>query len=111
MKPYRVCVLNDVPDPGTRGFCLTVDDREMAIIAVRWHGRLACYLNACPHTGVELNWQADQFFDIDETFLQCAVHGALFRPDDGYCVQGPCVGRSLTRLETTVCDGVLHVRL
>ncbi len=111
MKAYSLCRVDELPDPGTRGFGIEVDGREMAIIAVHWHGELVCYLNACPHIGVTLNWLPDQFFDSETEFLQCAMHGALFRPEDGFCVRGPCVGRSLSRLETTVREGVLHVQV
>jgi nitrite reductase/ring-hydroxylating ferredoxin subunit len=27
--------------------------------------------------------------------IQCALHGALFRIEDGYCLYGPCQGASL----------------
>lgn len=32
---------------------------------------------------------------LDGFHLLCGTHGALFRPQDGYCVSGPCVGDSL----------------
>jgi len=57
--------------------------------------QFAAYLNQCPHTGVNLNWQVDQCFDSTEQYLSCSMHGALFRPDDGVCIYGPCVGKAL----------------
>jgi nitrite reductase/ring-hydroxylating ferredoxin subunit len=40
----------------------------------------------------------------DSRHLICATHGAVYRPDDGVCVAGPCVGASLTLLPVTL-DG------
>lgn len=67
------------------------------------------YENQCPHTGVNLNWQPDQFFDIDNEFLQCSTHGALFRTSDGFCVHGPCAGDSLVPIPLKVENGSIYI--
>jgi nitrite reductase/ring-hydroxylating ferredoxin subunit len=101
-----------VGDPGSKGFEIQVADREpVRLFVVRKHGVAAAFLNRCPHTGAPLEWLPDQFLDPDTGFIQCAMHGALFRPDDGYCVRGPCVGRSLTALPLHERDGHLWVEL
>jgi nitrite reductase/ring-hydroxylating ferredoxin subunit len=56
------------------------------------------YLNRCPHTGAPLNWMPDQFLNYENDMIQCALHGALFRIEDGYCLYGPCQGESLRSL-------------
>ncbi len=66
--------------------------------------RLRAYLNRCPHLGIELNWMPGRFWDSDECFIQCATHGALFVPEDGRCIAGPCQGEALTPLEI-LCTG------
>ena len=43
------------------------------------------------------------------THVLCAAHGALFRISDGACEIGPCLGRSLTRLETQIRDGIVFL--
>jgi len=57
--------------------------------------KLVAYLNQCPHTGVNLNWQQNQCFDFTQSYLICSLHGALFQPEDGLCIAGPCCGQSL----------------
>ncbi|MGO1502642.1 MAG: Rieske (2Fe-2S) protein [Marinobacter sp.] len=69
------------------------------------------YLNQCPHMGVELNWMPGRFMDIDNLFLQCSTHGALFKPGDGECIAGPCQGDALTALDLREHQGNLEVRL
>lgn len=69
------------------------------------------YLNRCPHMGVELNWVPGRFMDLDKLFLQCSTHGALFKPQDGECIAGPCQGDALTALDLRETNGVLEVML
>lgn len=69
------------------------------------------YLNQCPHMGVELNWKPGCFMDVDNLFLQCSTHGALFKPRDGECIAGPCQGDALTELDLRETEGILEIRL
>ncbi len=62
---------------------------------VRRGGEVRAYENACPHTGATLDWVPDQFLSYDRKHILCATHGALFRLGDGYCIHGPCAGKSL----------------
>lgn len=109
---YALCRVDEIPDPGSRGFDVDIgEERAFRLFVVRKGTVLAAYQNACPHTGAPLEWLPDQFLDVDNGFIQCAIHGALFRPDDGYCLRGPCVGKRLTALRLLTKDGVLRVEL
>ncbi len=61
-------------------------------------GKLLAYKNACPHWEVELNWKADDFLNFESDHIICAVHGALFKIEDGLCIHGPCLGQKLEAL-------------
>jgi len=74
---------------------------------VRHGDRVYAYRNRCPHTGAPLDWQPDQFLDLEQMFIQCAFHGALFRIADGYCVRGPCAGQSLEAVSVRIDDGLV----
>ena len=67
-------------------------------------GEFRVFLNKCPHTGVNLNWQPNQCFDHTKEYVICSLHGALFQPEDGLCVYGPCSGQSLTMIPCIVSD-------
>ena len=109
---HDLCGLHEIDDPGTRGFEIDLDDtRSIRLFIVRRGELLAAYRNNCPHTGAPLEWLPDQSLDIDNSFIQCAIHGALFRPEDGYCIRGPCVGQSLRRLTLEVRNGRVSVSL
>jgi nitrite reductase/ring-hydroxylating ferredoxin subunit len=66
--------------------------------AIRHFGVVRGYVNRCPHTGTELDWQPGEFFDSAGLYLVCSTHGAIFEPKTGLCVAGPCRGASLEPL-------------
>lgn len=72
---------------------------------VLYDGQPRAYLNQCAHVAVELDWQPGRFFEDSGLYLICATHGAMYRPDDGYCVAGPCRGRSLQALPCREAEG------
>ena len=62
-----------------------------SLIVLRSGGRVHAFLNICPHAGRPLNWAPGRFlYSLGQ--LVCAAHGASFRPEDGYCIGGPCGG-------------------
>ncbi|MBL0140972.1 MAG: Rieske 2Fe-2S domain-containing protein [Betaproteobacteria bacterium] len=63
--------------------------------AIRHDGAARAFVNRCPHLGVELDWQAGEFFEESGLYLVCSTHGAIFEPSTGLCVAGPCQGARL----------------
>ena len=62
--------------------------------AVHWQDGVYAYINQCPHAGGPLDFEG-QIIESSGRFLMCARHGAIFEPDTGRCVGGPCKGASL----------------
>lgn len=94
-------------------FTLSVGNRgqdEQTGFVFERGGHLYAYLNRCPHLGIELNWAPGRFMDLDNCFIQCANHAALFVPENGQCIAGPCQGEALTPLEVTEDSGTVLVR-
>ena len=90
------------PDDFVEGQCKTfrIPDGvyEKEIFVVFKCNEFFAYENSCPHTGAPLDWMPDQFLNLDKTHIQCSTHHALFRVNDGFCVSGPCAGKSLKRI-------------
>jgi nitrite reductase/ring-hydroxylating ferredoxin subunit len=101
-----LCALADLADPGTRSFQVGSGDWALAGFIVRQGDRLHAYLNRCPHAGHSLNLLPHRFLNADATLLLCTSHGALFAPESGECVAGPCLGSRLTPLSIRL-DGDL----
>jgi nitrite reductase/ring-hydroxylating ferredoxin subunit len=96
--------LAEIPEPGAKGIQYATAQGEQAALLVRYAGEVRAYVNSCPHTGVTLNWADDQFFTLEEDYLQCSLHGALFQPLDGLCIHGPCCGESLKSLPVQLVE-------
>lgn len=68
----------------------SIEGQTNWLVATRYHGQPRAWLNVCPHQGRPLNWAPDKFLADDQGRLVCAAHGAVFEPDQGVCVSGPC---------------------
>jgi nitrite reductase/ring-hydroxylating ferredoxin subunit len=107
MSEIHLCALAELDDPGSRGFDIPRGEGELpySLFLVRKGDAVYAYRNSCPHTGAPLEWQPHQFLDRDHSFIECALHGALFAIADGRCLRGPCIGDHLQRLVVSVRDG------
>lgn len=111
---YAICALSDIPSQKARGFNLVrLDDAgkevPFPIVVVRWGRQVFGYLNKCPHDGVNLDWERNQFLDPNGIRLMCGKHGALFELGTGQCIEGPCKGKSLQQVALSVLDGDICV--
>jgi nitrite reductase/ring-hydroxylating ferredoxin subunit len=106
---YAICRMRDIPSQKAKGFHLMIVGEDGAarpwpIFVVRWGRQVFGYLNKCPHDGVNLDWERDQFLDPNGVRLMCGKHGSLFELGTGLGVDGPCKGRSLTPVALKVLD-------
>lgn len=77
---------------------------------VRYEGKPYAYVNQCAHIPVELDWNAGEFFNITRSLLICATHGALYAPDSGWCIAGPCKGKRLKSLNISEQNGIITLQ-
>jgi nitrite reductase/ring-hydroxylating ferredoxin subunit len=70
-------------------------------------GALVAYRNACPHMGIELDWEPRRLLSRNGHYLRCTGHGALFRVQNGLCVSGPCAGEALTAVPVRIENDVV----
>lgn len=111
---YAICSMSDIPSQKARGFQLMLVEEDGAkrpwpIVVVRWGRQVFGYVNKCPHDGVNLDWERNQFLDPNGIRLMCGKHGALFELRTGMCVDGPCKGRNLQPVALSILDGDICV--
>lgn len=104
-----LCRVQDIPDGKARGFDWPRGETKVKILVARRGDRVFGYRNACPHVGVPLEMDADDFMSVDGRYLQCSTHGAMFQVEDGMCIVGPCAGRPLRAVPVSVVDGIVSV--
>ncbi|MCP5463899.1 MAG: Rieske (2Fe-2S) protein [Deltaproteobacteria bacterium] len=80
-------------------------DREAFVF--KKDNTLYAYYNECPHIGLALDFDDNDFFSEDQTKLVCKNHGAEFNPCDGLCTMGPCADTSLKAISVAIEDGVI----
>lgn len=93
----RLCALDEIPDPGAKGFGFRQDDHLFHGFVVRSAGRLRGFIDRCPHAGLPLAMTPDRYLTREADLILCSAHGAMFRIEDGLCLGGPCAGRALER--------------
>ena len=114
----KLCRLDEIEDGQARGFtvprpesgALAGPPGDLEILVFRRGPAVHGYVNACPHIGSPLDWIPHRFMSDDGKHLHCSTHGALFRPEDGHCVSGPCEGDRLTAVSVQVRDGEVRYR-
>jgi nitrite reductase/ring-hydroxylating ferredoxin subunit len=104
-----VCRLTELERNGARAFTLGAGDWPLRGFVVHARDGVRGYVNRCPHAGHPLNLLPDRFLTSDGALILCTSHGALFEKTTGYCVAGPCAGRSLTPVALEIRDGFVLV--
>ena len=90
----RLCRLDEIEPGRARGFDPLGSGRD-TVFALRTADGPRVWADRCPHLGTPLPWRKDAYLNAAGSRVVCAAHGALFEPDSGLCVQGPCAGQHL----------------
>jgi nitrite reductase/ring-hydroxylating ferredoxin subunit len=95
----ELCAADDLADGEARLFA----HDERGVVLVRDGDAFHAYVNACPHFGIPLD--VGRGITTFRKHVLCANHYAVFRFEDGACIEGPCLGASLDRIPIVVRDG------
>ena len=98
----------DLIAPGTaRNFVLQIGEAFFHGFVVRKANDYYGYVDRCPHAGLPLAQELDDYLTPQADLISCSWHGALFQIASGRCVGGPCAGAALTPWPVTVRDGLI----
>jgi nitrite reductase/ring-hydroxylating ferredoxin subunit len=99
-----LCHSSELSEGCARGFDVFSNGSD-DIFLVKYEGKIHAWRNACPHiNGAPMAWRKDAYMNAAGTHISCHAHGALFLPDTGLCIRGPCTGEYLTEVEIGI-DG------
>ncbi|MDR2155409.1 MAG: Rieske 2Fe-2S domain-containing protein [Burkholderiaceae bacterium] len=88
-------------------FDVVYDGQICRAFAIRFDAQVHAYLNRCTHIAMEMDYRANHFFDCTGRWLLCSTHGAMYAPDTGQGVGGPCRG-PLQKIKVTELDGTVY---
>ncbi len=100
MTTITLCQLDDIADGGALGLAEHRQLHGAGLVAVRQNEQVWVYINRCPHFSVPLDYRPQEFCTYRGKILMCAHHSAMFRFEDGYCIDGPCKGGQLESVPT-----------
>ena len=103
-----IATVGEIAAGQTKKFLLDCESGELEGFLLNVAGELHAWVNRCRHVPMSLDWVENQFFTADGCFIQCATHGAYYRPDSGECIAGPPCGRSLHRIPLTIDAGTIY---
>ena len=112
MAEVFVCAAAELLAGVIRTAHLGLDDSGLPIMALVLRdqsGKVRAYRNLCRHLPVPLDGGTGELLSEDRAHLICGTHGATYRLNDGYCVEGPCEGLALQRLYCRERNGDLYV--
>jgi nitrite reductase/ring-hydroxylating ferredoxin subunit len=102
----------DLQVMASKAFCVDIGSSQHEGFFVRVeNGDLFAYKNSCPHTGAPLNWTPDQFLTSSGRYIQCSIHGAMFKSETGECFSGPCSGKFLQMMKVIEREGQAFVEI
>ncbi len=104
----ELCRLDEIDDPGGRGFDFREGEAIFMGFVVRQGERALGYVDSCPHAGWPLAAAPNRYLTRDGQRLFCGGHGAVFRIEDGFCIAGPCAEDSLEPWPVEVLDGMVR---
>ena len=99
-----LCRLAELRATGCREFRLGSGEWPLRGFLVQSGTSVHGYVNRCAHQSLPLNYLPDRFLTHDGSMILCTAHGAIFEKSTGFCVSGPCAGRSLVRIAVRVVD-------
>lgn len=104
-----LCRAEDLAATGAKSVVLGEGLDQLDVVVVRNEGRHFAYINSCPHQFIPLDIFPDHFLAEDGKHLMCSGHGALFEPDTGLCIDGPCENEFLDPLTIEEKDGEIYL--
>src|SRR3954471_3920344 len=92
----------DMAPGSVKKFWLICEKYRIDGFLINYRGGFHAYVNRCRHMTTPLDFVRYKFFTDDGRHLVCLTHGALYDPESGVCVDGPCKGQSLYPLPVRV---------
>lgn len=102
MRRQPVATLSELARLRTAKFTYTEEGVEREGFVALFHGVPRAYENVCRHIPIPIDYGDNRFFNPAGTHIVCQTHGAVYDPETGLCVEGPCAGSHLKPIPVEV---------
>lgn len=96
--------LDAFADGMIRSIVIVTESTRFHGVLIRRKDQVYGYIDACPHAGLPIARAIDAPLIGDGAYVECGWHGALFAPESGLCIAGPCVGARLMAWPLKISD-------
>jgi len=103
-----LCNIDDIEEGHVRRAIFPDGNSQQTMILVRDDESAHAFENLCPHYNLPLDFKGDDFMHPERNLLRCKNHQALFRMNDGVCIEGPCVGKRLKVVDIEVIERKIY---
>lgn len=83
-----ICPSKVIEEGKSHGLDIMSNGRVFPVMATRINDVIYCYVNACPHQYLPLNYRSDNIISSDGHYFLCSAHGAAFDIKTGSCLTG-----------------------
>lgn len=101
---FRLFKREDLKVGQSRKFKIELNGTIQEGFVVNLNDSVVAYQNVCRHLPISLDFGDGQILTQDGSHFICATHGALYEPQSGLCVAGPCAGLSLDPIRVVIED-------
>ena len=108
MDEQWLCALETLPDGGCIELSCGAEEGAPTLLLYRSGPEVKAFINCCPHFSLPLNSRPGEFLLMSEGRIMCAHHCAVFRLQDGQCVDGPAGSTVLETVRVEVRDGQIY---
>ncbi|MDX2129388.1 MAG: Rieske (2Fe-2S) protein [Chloroherpetonaceae bacterium] len=109
MGLQEVVAVDELDEGKSILFSIKIGESLREGFLIKHNDEIYAYLNICPHADVPIASEQKGAFTADKRYLICRTHWAMFHPETGVCVSGPCPIADLTRLKVVVDNDIIFV--
>ena|SRR6185312_10940532 len=105
-----LCALETLPEGGCAEIPYGEGEGAPTMLLYRSGVEVKAFINCCPHLSLPLNAQPGEFLLMSGARIMCAHHCAVFRLEDGQCVDGPAGKTTLEAVPVEIRDRQVFVK-
>ncbi len=98
-----------MPDGGCKELNYGQGDAAFRLLLYRGAELVRAFVNCCPHFSLPLNARPDKFLLLNDGRIMCAHHCAVFRLEDGHCLDGPAKGLNLEVVPVAIMGDQIYM--